>query len=204
MVGLPELEPLSRSLAVWRAYDPGVKAELSSAALCVGGQVYLVDPIRLTPRALDGWATGASVDGIFVTNVNHARATGSFAAETDTTIRASAETANQLSDLEIVPLRARERIAERIEVIAIVGAAEGEIAIHFDDQTGGAIILGDALIHFGSDGFALLPEKYCTDQQQLRRSLRQLLDFRFERLLFAHGPPLLANARARLEEILRQ
>ena len=87
-------------------------------------------------------------------------------------------------------------------MIALDGAAAGEIALYFDDEEGGAVILGDALIHFGADGFALLPEKSCTDQQQLRRSLRQLLDFRFERLLFAHGPPLVAAARARLEKIL--
>ena len=88
-------------------------------------------------------------------------------------------------------------------MIAIEGAAEGEIGLHFDDGEGGVIILGDALINFGSEGFALLPEKYCTDQQQLRGSLRQLLDCRFERLRFGQGEPLVVDARVRLEEILR-
>ncbi len=200
MLGPSELEPLSRSLAFWRMYDPGVKAELSSSALRLGERIYLVDPIPLKPGALNAWAHGAKVAEIFVTNVNHARAAAAFSAETGAPIRASAKTANQLSDL--IPLEARERVAERLQMIALEGAAAGEIALYFDDKEGGAIILGDALIHFGADGFALLPEKYCIDQQQLRRSLRQLLDFRFERLLFAHGPPLVADAHARLEKIL--
>ena len=202
MVGPTELGPLSHSLAIWRAYDLVVKAELSSAALRLGERIYLVDPILLVPGALSGWAPGAIIAEIFVTNVNHERAAGFFAADTGAPIRASVETANQLSELQIVPLGAGECVAGRLEVIAIEGAAEGEIALYFDDDDGGAIILGDALIHFGSAGFALLPPKYCTNQQQLRRSLRQLLDLRFERLLFAHGQPLVADARARLEKIL--
>jgi glyoxylase-like metal-dependent hydrolase (beta-lactamase superfamily II) len=36
----------------------------------------------------------------------------------------------------------------------------------------------------------------------MRESLRQLLDFQFERILFAHGEPLTTNAHARLTEIL--
>ena len=36
----------------------------------------------------------------------------------------------------------------------------------------------------------------------MRRSLRQLLEFRFERLLFAHGTPIISGAHARLAELL--
>ncbi len=203
MVAASELEWISGALACWRAFDPEVKAELSSTGVRLGNKIYLVDPIPLAEPPRAELIVEAAVAEILITNTNHARAAGLFAAETGAPIRASAGTVNALSGLEIVEVAAGERFAERLEIIALDGAAEGEIALHLDDGDGGAIILGDALIHFGSDGFALLPEKYCADQSKLRRSLQQLLDFRFERLLFAHGQPLVTDAWARLEEILR-
>ena len=94
------------------------------------------------------------------------------------------------------------RLRPEISAIAIEGAAPGEMAFHLADN-GGTIVVGDALIHLDPYGFALLPPKYCSDQKEMRRSLRQLLDWTFQRLLFAHGPPLLSSARDRLETLLR-
>ena len=62
---------------------------------------------------------------------------------------------------------------------------------------GGTLIVGDALINFEPHGFAFLPPKYCSNPKQMRRSLRKLLDYDFERMLFAHGTPILHGARAR-------
>jgi hypothetical protein len=36
----------------------------------------------------------------------------------------------------------------------------------------------------------------------MRRSLRQLLTYRAERILFAHGTPILTGAHARLQQLL--
>ena len=38
----------------------------------------------------------------------------------------------------------------------------------------------------------------------MRKSLRRLLDYRFERILFAHGMPILERGRSRLEQLLDQ
>jgi hypothetical protein len=77
----------------------------------------------------------------------------------------------------------------------------GEIAIHYEGD-GGTMVIGDALINFEPYGFALLPAKYCSDFKLMRRSLPKLLDYAFERMLFAHGTPLLSGARERLEFLL--
>ena len=79
--------------------------------------------------------------------------------------------------------------------IAIEGAPAGEIAI-YADADGGSLVIGDALINMGSYGFTFLPAKYCANHKQMRRSLRKLLDYEFERILFAHGLPIVANAQA--------
>ncbi len=86
-------------------------------------------------------------------------------------------------------------------VVTIAGAAAGEIALHLCAD-GGTLIVGDALINMGSQGFTLLPAKYCDNQKKMRLSLRQLLDYPFERILFAHGEPVTAQAHARLAELL--
>ena len=86
-----------------------------------------------------------------------------------------------------------------LTVITLPGAAPGEIAIH---DSRGWLILGDALIHLEHEGLAVLPDKYCSDVRELRRSLQKLLRFDFEVLTFAHGLPLVSRARPRLEALL--
>lgn len=197
----PELQRLTPTLAIWQAYDPAVKAELFSTAIWLDHRLFLVDPIRLAPEAFSELTNDAGICSVFLTNANHARAAAWYAEETGAGLLASAGTAGALFYLEMIAMAPGDVVGERIEVVEIAGAAEGEIALYLDDAAG-AIVLGDALINFGRDGFALLPAKYCSDQKALRRSLRQLLDFSFERLLFAHGTPIVSSARSRLETLL--
>lgn len=163
--------------------------------------MYLIDPIRLAPEALAELTEGAKICGIFLTNANHARAAAWFVERTGGGILAAAGTAGALLDLEMIALAPGDVVGECIEIIALEGAAEGEIALYLPDD-GGTMIVGDALIHFGSEGFTLLPAKYCSDQKQLRQSLRQLLEYSFERLLFAHGTPIMSSGRQRLEALV--
>ncbi len=62
--------------------------------------------------------------------------------------------------------------------------------------------MGDAVINFGSHGFSFLPAKYCLDHRLMRKSLRKLLDYGVDRMLFAHGTPVLSRARERLRRLL--
>jgi glyoxylase-like metal-dependent hydrolase (beta-lactamase superfamily II) len=86
-------------------------------------------------------------------------------------------------------------------VIAIEGAAAGEIALHYVPD-GGTFIIGDALIDFEPYGFTFLPGKYCTNEKEMRRSLAKLLDYKADRILFAHDTPILAHASDRLRGLL--
>jgi glyoxylase-like metal-dependent hydrolase (beta-lactamase superfamily II) len=92
--------------------------------------------------------------------------------------------------------------AANTSAIEIEGAAAGEMAVHHA-QDGGALIVGDALINFEPYGFTFLPSKYCLNAKKMRRSLRRLLDYKFERMLFAHGTPLMYSAQKKLEGLLR-
>ncbi len=94
-----------------------------------------------------------------------------------------------------------QQLAGSLSVITLDGGPDGEIALHSSDH-GGTMIVGDALINFEPYGFTLLPAKYCTNSKQLHKSLHKLLAYSFERMFFAHGTPILARARARIEQLL--
>jgi glyoxylase-like metal-dependent hydrolase (beta-lactamase superfamily II) len=201
MIEATDLVSLGDGLWLWQAYDPAIKADLSSSAAKSGDRLFLIDPIPLAPAPLAELRRLGTAAGVLVTNSNHARAAVAFAGLLDTAILAAEAVTGEFEGEEIQPFAGGE-IVPGVTAIPIEGAASGEVALHLADN-GGTLVIGDALIHFEPYGFTLLPAKYCSNQRRMRASLRQLLDWPFERLLFAHGPPILTSARARLETLLR-
>lgn len=88
-----------------------------------------------------------------------------------------------------------------LEVIEIEGAVSGEIVLYLPSN-GGTVLVGDALVNFEPYGFTFLPRKYCLNEKQMRKSLYQLLARPAERMLFAHGTPILSGASTRLRQLL--
>ena len=201
MTPFPELEPVSSHAAIWHAYDRSVKADLFSTALFTPDNTFLIDPIPLAPAAFEQVGASSPIRGIIVTNQNHWRASAGLAQQLSVPIFAHPDAATPETEVQFSSLADGKPLANAVQVIPIVGAAPGEIAL-FSNADHGIIVVGDALINFEPYGFALLPPKYCTDQKKMRKSLIRLLEHQFERLFFAHGLPILANARGRLEGLL--
>lgn len=197
-----DLIQVSESLHFWQAYDAEVKADLFSTAIRTTSGFLIVDPIPLQPKLLLQLIGTNAVEGVFVTNVNHARSAAAFAEKfaapifTHSATRAAGElpAAREVNDGQI--------FVTEVRAVELQGGPAGEMAI-YHDQNGGALIIGDALINFEPYGFTFLPPKYCLNAKQMRRSLRRLLDYNFERMLFAHGTPLMHSARRKFEELLR-
>jgi glyoxylase-like metal-dependent hydrolase (beta-lactamase superfamily II) len=196
-----DLSSVSPSLVVWQAYDSAAKADLFSTAIVTPGGVYVVDPIPIKPHLLGEHLDLGRIRGLILTNENHWRAAREFSARFSAPILAAAGAVPASCDIEVRVLQNGIKIDSALLVTAIEGAARGEIAI-FHDADGGTLILGDALINFEPYGFSFLPARYCANQRQMRRSLRSLLNFKIERILFAHGTPITANAGARLRQLL--
>ena len=197
-----EFVALTPSLSFWQAYDPSVKSDLFATAVKTDAGLFLVDPIQLEASSLEELAGSNPVAGILVTNSNHLRATQAFAARFRSPVFGAPVVAGELAAGSARPIADDEEISPGVSAIALEGAAPGEVAFHFAED-GGTMVVGDALINFEPYGFTFLPAKYCTDQKVMKRSLRRLLDWPFERLFFAHGTPILVNARERLETLLR-
>ena len=201
MPSSPELLRVAPNLWIWQVFDPAVKSELFATAIGNGVALFVIDPIPLERSLFEEIETDRAVEAVLVTNANHLRAAPEFALRLGCPILATSKVLEEFAPAEGREIPAGGRIAPGVTAIPIEGAAAGEAAFHFADD-GGTIVLGDALINFDPYGFTFLPAKYCSDQRAMRRSLRQLLDWSCERLLFAHGTPILSGGRARLETLL--
>ena len=198
-----EIESVVPGIFLWRVYDPAVKADLFSTAIETDNGTFLVDPVSLAGDALAWLRAQGGVAGIIVTNENHIRAAASFAAQCDVPIFVHPSLVDVMTLARIQPIRDREAFAPGLTAVEIDGGPMGEITIHCDADNG-TLVIGDALINFEPYGFALLPSKYCSNARVMRRSLPKLLNFNFQRMLFAHGTPILTAARERLEQLLPQ
>ena len=198
---LGEVHHLSPDLQLWQHYDPRIKADLYSTAIGTSSGVYLVDPIPLDPTSFAELIRGRRIAGIVLTNANHTRAAQEYARRFKTSVYAHREAVDSAGSHGLIAIGEGLPPEAGMTVVTIEGAAPGERALHRQED-GGTLIVGDALINFGAHGFTLLPAKYCSDPPRMRASLRKLLSCEFERILFAHGMPIIANGRERLEGLL--
>jgi hypothetical protein len=188
-------------LFIWQCYDPTVKADLCSSAAVASEELYVADPILLEASQLNRLRRVARPAGIVVTNANHQRAALYYSKELSVPILAQGESFRGKKPPRFTKIADGAKICDELEVIGIEGAVAGEIAL-YHPSNGGTLVVGDALINFQPLGLALLPRKYCQNEKQMRRSLGRLLTCQAERLLFAHGTPILSGASARLRDLL--
>ena len=184
-MNLAQLVRIRDGLWHWQAYEPAVKCDLSACAVQTSDGVILVDPfpfaepLPFVPAA------------VFLTNGNHARCADEVRRRYKVPVFAPAAAA-----LEIV-VDGEPRLGG-VQVFPVRGAGPGEVAFLF----GKTLCLGDAVIHLESHGFAILPEKYRSEPEKLRDSLRLLLSLDFDILTFAHGTPITQDACLRLTQLI--
>jgi hypothetical protein len=192
-----DFQTVTPSVFAWHAYEPAVKCELSSCAIETAHGLVLVDPIELAAEALARLLHGRTPHAIVLTNGNHTRAAEKFRTALGVKIFAPRDA----DGLEVTPdatLSDGQIAFGDIRILSLPGAGPGEIALVGQ----GVACLGDALIHLPPDDLRILPDKYCTDPAQLRRSLRKLLSCDFQVMTFAHGVPLTDSPRTKLEPLI--
>ncbi|MEI6714032.1 MAG: hypothetical protein WCO60_09785 [Verrucomicrobiota bacterium] len=199
MVPANSFDKVASDIWCWRAYDESVRTELSSCALALADGIVLVDPIDLTPRAMDELSVLGEIAAVVLTNGNHARSSLRFRERFDVPILAHEHAMAELGIPVDGLLGAESLVAGSLRVICLLGGGPGEIAFY---NPKGRLHVGDALVNVGSVGFSILPDKYCEDRVVLEVSLRQLLALDFEMLTFAHGAPLLNGAGEHLAKLL--
>lgn len=197
----PEFIPLTPAIWVWQTYDPAVKSDLFCTAIQSQTGVYLIDPIPGLDAGLGAVTKSGRIGGVIVTNANHWRAASRYSASLSVPIFTHSKYGCDAALSAVREVVDGAVIGEDLAVIEISGAAAGEMAL-YHAANGGTIVVGDALINFEPYGFTFLPRKYCEDEKEMRVSLRRLLDKPAERMLFAHGTPILSNATEHLRQLL--
>jgi glyoxylase-like metal-dependent hydrolase (beta-lactamase superfamily II) len=191
---------VSPSLLFWQAYDARCRAELSSCGHIVDGQICLVDPIQLSLAAVKELSLAAAPKMIVLTNGNHARAALHFKERFKIPIFAHQDAREALGIVLDGLLDENSRISHDCQIIPLTGAGPGEIAIY---QAGsGVLSIGDALINLPGLGFCPLPQKYCEDSKEMRKSLGKLASIRVRAITFAHGLPIVSDADERLLQVI--
>jgi glyoxylase-like metal-dependent hydrolase (beta-lactamase superfamily II) len=197
MARADEFQTVRDGLFFWQAYDSSVKVDLSCCARRTKQGLVFIDPIPLAEEALNELTAGCQPAAIVLTNGNHERAARDLRERFQIPICAHREAAPGLGGVDRT-LEDGEAFMDEFTVVDLPGASPGEIALHGAD----VIHVGDALIHLPPLGFEVLPDKYCSDPKQLRRSLGKLLSFPFDALTFAHGLPMMTQARQRLSHLI--
>lgn len=201
MPAAQEITNVAPGILIWQTYDPEVKADLFSTALETPAGRYLVDPIELVAGVMETVWMQPKIRGIVVTNENHERSAQTFSERFSVPIYAGEEAGIAGRCQPAIQLAHQQQIQPGLTAINIEGAPAGEVALHYEPD-GGTLVIGDALINWEPYGFALLPPKYCRAFKLMKRSLWRLTEYPFERMLFAHGMPILSGARAKLEQLL--
>jgi hypothetical protein len=191
-----ETQTIRPGLFFWQAYDPAVKTDLGCCAFETPAGLVLTDPVPLEEPALEEITGGLPPRAILLTSGNHARNAAALARKFGIEVWANPGAAGH------VPaghwFEDGQKLFGVAEAVYLDGFAPGETAFWLDP----VLILGDALINVPPYGFAMLPDKYCTDPKAARESLKKLLRFPVEILTFAHGLPLVSRARERLAELV--
>ena len=195
-----EFQALNDVVYHWSVYDPNVKCEVGCTALKLTSGWVVIDPVPLAEAAWKELLALASVRAILLTNGNHVRDALALRALHHVPIATAPDTRRDITELKPDVILLPGEILYGITSIPIPGATPGETA--FYSKTG-VMVLGDAVINTSTErGLEFLPDKYCTDAEQNRASLRKLLSFDFHTLTFAHGAPVTTRAKEKLSALL--
>lgn len=198
----PEFKKVAPGVVTWSVYSEDCKTHCFGHAVTHQENLVLIDPIL--PASLEIWNKIMKLGTpnlIILTNGNHERHSLKVAKEYGIPIGACATAVSELSRKPEIILDGQVKM-QGLRPLRCPGGGHGELALYSESTK--TLVLGDSVINLPETGFQLLPEKYCTDPAQLKRSLATLLNFDFDILLMAHGVPLTSSAKSKLRNLLKQ
>lgn len=198
-----ELRAVSRSLYGWASFHPQWKVDFNSYALKTAEGVVFIDPLKPGPAILKKLEALGEPIGILLTNAHHDRDSDWFRKQYEIQVYAH-EKAKADCDTKIdILLMDGERLPGGVKAVHIPGSSAGETAF-YAKPSGGIVLVGDTLLNQGDEGLMLLPEPYIEDKKQALKSLHKLLDLNFKIITFAHGNPIVQNAKNEIANFLKK
>jgi hypothetical protein len=194
MKPVPQYHQITRDLYIWHGYNPECKTDCSSTAVRTPEGFVFIDPVRLEEQAMERMVGDDRVSAVLLTNGNHLRGSLYEKERLDIPIYAP-EGAPQDVAADCV-VRDGELLFQTLRAISLPGAGPGETAYLAPD----VLVVGDALTNL--DGLQILPDSYCGNFTRLLESLRVLRSLEFDIACFAHGLPIVGNAREKVAQIV--
>ena len=190
---------IAPGLRRWTAFHDHWEEVVGSLAVETSDGLVLIDPI-------DPPGEVAAADHVLITVYWHGRSTGTLGAKR---VWASARSERPLKSrgIEVTdPFRAGNALPGGIR--AFQTARSAEVVYWLPDQR--AVVVGDVLLGAGakprptSEPLRLCPERWLGKgtHDDLRRTLRPLLDLPVERVLVSHGEPILSGGKQALAAAL--
>jgi hypothetical protein len=196
MASMLEITP---GLRRWTAFHDHWEEDVGSLAVQTSDGLVLIDPI-------DPPSEVAAADHVLITVYWHGRSTGTLGAKR---VWASARSERPLKSrvIEVTdPFRAGNALPGGIR--AFQTARSAEVVYWLPDQR--AVVVGDVLLGAGakprptSEPLRLCPQRWLGKgtHDDLRSTLRPLLDLPVERVLVSHGEPILSGGKQALAAAL--
>jgi glyoxylase-like metal-dependent hydrolase (beta-lactamase superfamily II) len=179
-------------------HDDRIKSQSDAYALAANGRVVLIDPIPLDPAQL---ARLGKVEAIVLGTPSHQRSAWRYRREHKAKVYAP-EGWTGLDEKPDVTFKAGDALPLGLKPLHAPGTAASHHVFHLGGKPG-VLLCGD-LWHVGSSGVEFLPDKYMDDPGKARESARRLLEIDFDILCFAHGNPIMTNARKSLADVVRK
>ena len=183
--------------------------DLNGYAIALPSGTVLIDPPA--PEDDDWQKLPKPITTVVLTNRDHVRDAELFRTRYGARIVASKDEVSQFSPLTIdAVVQEGDLIGGALRVIHLPGKSSGEIGLYLEPahnatsrDTGGILILGDAIIGNPPGALGLIPEAKLDDPRTLRGSLPKILDYQFEALLLCDGQPVLSDAKGKVSEFLK-
>jgi hypothetical protein len=180
----------------WSARHPSAGIESASHYLVEEG--ILIDPIA-PPEGLE-WFDGREIGEILLTNRHHTRSAFDLQDRLGTTIRAPRAGMHDLPADRVQPYDFGDELTAGIRPHAISDTWPDETALEIPGHS--AVAIADGVMDY--DGLAFVPDPLLGDdpmaeKRRLRDGFARLAaEVDFDNLLFAHGIPIIGDAREQL------
>ena len=195
---MSQVDLVARGLRRWTSWHEEWQEPVGSVAVDVDGEIVLIDPLD-PPRGL------ARPDHVLLTVYWHIRSVPELTADE---VWSSRRGARPLQNRGVKVTRNVEDDDLPGGIRAFRTARSSEVVYWLPGQK--ALVVGDVLLGAGAkprptrEQLRLCPEGWLgkATHDELRRSLRPLLDLPVQRVLVSHGEPVMRGGRKALEQVL--
>ena len=196
---LASMQEISPGIWHWTARHERIGADVSSYYLT--SEHVLLDPM-IPAEGMEWLEEHGPPEHVLLTNRHHDRQAWQLQERFGCAVHCIRNGVHELEGRgRVEPFDFGDELPGGAVVYEVGAICPDETALHFPAHA--ALACADGVMHYGGK-LGFVPEQYMDDPAEtkvaLRRAYARLLDLEFDRLLVAHGAPLLGGANQALRE----